>query len=132
MGMLDFQAAHWGQGVRDVQYFLVNSMRPERLAECERELVAGYCEERTRLGSPLDADEGWDQYRGFVFQTLMTAVVSLGLGSFTDSDAVMRAMLERAVAAARRLDFAGWMDDRRDEARTGNGQLPGTRTGSPS
>ncbi len=40
----------------------------------------------------------------------MTAVVSLGLGSFTDSDAVIRAMLERSTAAVQRLDFAGWLD----------------------
>jgi hypothetical protein len=85
-------------------------MRPERLAEDERELVSGYCEERTRLGAPLSAEEGFDQYRGFSFQTLMTAVVSLGLGSFTDSDAVMRAMLERAVAATHRLGFSAWLD----------------------
>ena len=110
MGMIDFQGAHWSKGIRDVQYFLINSMRPERLAEDERELVSGYCEERTRLGAPLSAEEGFDQYRGFSFQTLMTAVVSLGLGSFTDSDAVMRAMLERAVAATHRLGFSAWLD----------------------
>ena len=42
----------------------------------------------------------------------MTAVVSLGLGSFTDSDAVLQAMLERAVAATRRLRFGAWLDAR--------------------
>jgi hypothetical protein len=110
MGMLDFQGTHWSKGIRDVQYFLINSMRPERLAEHERELIAGYCEERTRLGAPLAADEAWEQYRGFSFQTLMTAVVSRGLGSFTDSDAVMQVMLERAVAATRRLAFGAWLD----------------------
>ncbi len=112
MGMIDFQGAHWSRGIRDVQYFLIHSMRPERLAACERDLVAAYCEERTRLGAPLSADEGLDQYRGFSFQSLMTAVVSLGLGSFTDSDAVVRAMLERSVAAVRRVDFAGWLEAR--------------------
>jgi hypothetical protein len=116
MGMIDFQAAHWSQGIRDVQYFLVNSMRPDTLADHERNLVAGYAEEVTRLGAPLSAPEAWEQYRGFSFQTLMTAVVSLGLGSFTDSEAVMRAMLERAVAATRRLDFEAWLDARVDES----------------
>jgi hypothetical protein len=110
MGMLDFQGTHWSKGIRDVQYFLINSMRPERLAEHERELIAGYCEDRTRLGAPLAADEAWEQYRGFSFQTLMTAVVSRGLGSFTDSDAVIQVMLERAVTATRRLGFGAWLD----------------------
>jgi hypothetical protein len=112
MGMLDFQAAHWGHGIRDVQYFLINSMRPEQLAAQERDLVAAYCEERTRLGAPLDPETGFEQYRGLSFQTLMTAVVSRGLGSFTDSDAVMQVMLERSVAATRRLGFEGWLDAR--------------------
>ena len=73
-------------------------------------LVAGYAEEVTRLGLPLSAEDAWHEYRGLAFQALMTAVVSLGLGSFTDSDAVMRAMLERSVAALHRLDYAGWLD----------------------
>jgi len=117
MGMIDFQGAHWSKGIRDVQYFLINSMRPEQLAELEQELVAGYAEEVTRLGAPLSAEEAWEQYRAFSFQTLMTAVVSLGLGSFTDSDAVMQAMLERSVAAMQRLDFGGWLDGRLDGSR---------------
>ena len=96
--------------VRDVQYFLINSMKPEDLAENERSLVAGYAEEVTRLGLPLSAEDAWHEYRGLAFQALMTAVVSLGMGSFTDSDAVMRAMLERSVAALHRLDYAGWLD----------------------
>lgn len=110
MGMLDFQGAHWSHGIRDVQYFLINSMRPELLARHEEELVAGYVEEVTRLGLPLGRDQAWQDYRAFSFQTLMTAVVSLGLGSFTDSDEVIRAMLERSVSAIQRLDFAAWLD----------------------
>ena len=116
MGMIDFQGAHWSQGIRDVQYFLINSMRAERLARHERELIATYCEEVTRLGAPISPDEAFERYRGFSFQTLMTAVVSRGLGSFTDSDAVMAAMLERAVAATRRLGFGGWLDARLAES----------------
>jgi hypothetical protein len=85
-------------------------MRPELLAEHEQALVESYAEEVTRLGAPLSADHAWDGYRAFSFQTLMTAVVSLGLGSFTDSDAIMWTMLERSVAATRRVDFAGWLD----------------------
>lgn len=111
MGMIDFQGAHWSRGIRDVQYFLINSMRPELLAEHERELVAGYAEESTRLGAPLASDAAWQDYRGFSFQTLMTAVVSLGLGSFTDSEAVMRMMLERSMAAVARLEFEEWLGE---------------------
>jgi hypothetical protein len=110
LGMLDFQGAHWGRGPRDVHYFLVNSMRPDVLARHEQSLFAAYVEERRRCAAPVDADVAWNEYRGFSFQTLMTAVVSLGLGSFTDSEDVMRAMLARSVAALHRLRFAEWLD----------------------
>jgi thiamine kinase-like enzyme len=64
MGMIDFQAAHRSQGIRDVQYFLINSMRPERLAEHELELVAGYCEER--LDDRLEGSPGGNgRYRRY-------------------------------------------------------------------
>jgi aminoglycoside phosphotransferase (APT) family kinase protein len=116
MGMIDFQGAHWGKGIRDVNYFLVNSMPPDLLADHEEELIAGYCEERTRLGAPLTVDDAFGEYRGFSFQTLMTAVVSLGLGSFTDSAEVMQMMLERSLAATRRLDFEGWLDAQIEQA----------------
>lgn len=112
LGMLDFQGAHWGRGPRDVHYCLVNSMEPELLARHEAELVAEYVAERARCGAPLDAEIAWEEYRAFSIQTLITAVVSLGLGSFTDSDDAVRAMLERSVASLRRLDFAGWLGER--------------------
>lgn len=106
IGMLDFQGAHFGAGLRDIQYFLVNSMTVIELAACERDLVRHYVEIVSDLGALITFAEAWEQYRAFSFQTLMTAVVSLGLGSFTDSDAVV---LERSTAAVRRLDFEGWL-----------------------
>jgi len=109
IGMLDFQGAHFGAGLRDVQYFLVNSMTVPELAACERDLVQHYVEIVSDLGAPIAFEDAWEQYRAFSFQTLMTAVVSLGLGSFTDSDEVVRVMLERSTAAVRRLDFEGWL-----------------------
>ena len=111
LGMLDFQGAHWGRGPRDVHYCLVNSMAPELLALHERDLVAEYADERSRHGAPLDAGRTWQEYRAFSIQTLITAVVSIGLGSFTDSDEAMRCMLTRSVAAFERLDFAGWLGE---------------------
>jgi hypothetical protein len=110
LGMLDFQGAHWGRGLRDVVYLLVNSMSPDLLARHEGSLVEHYVEERARLRAPIDVEAAFEEYRGFSFQVLMTAVVSLGLGSFTDSEAVMRAMLERSVTAVRRLRWSEWLE----------------------
>ena len=111
MGMLDWQAVQWAKGIRDVQYFLINSMREELLAEHERSLVAYYVAELEKRGVVLSEDDAWAQYRAYAFQTLMTSVVSLGLGTMTDMDEVLAVLLRRSVAAIRRTDFAAWLDE---------------------
>ena len=58
----------------------------------------------------LPADRAREQYRALSFQTLMVAVVSLGLGSLTEREATLRTVLRRAVAAIDRLDLAGWLE----------------------
>ena len=35
MGLIDFQGMHWCKGIRDVQYFLINSLEPDLLAAHE-------------------------------------------------------------------------------------------------
>lgn len=112
MGMLDWQAAHWGKGIRDVQYFLSNSLPADVLASCERDLVNYYVGQRGRYGAPVDAQETWQDYRGISFHPLMTIIVSIGFGGLNrEQDAVMTEVLRRAVASAQRLDYAGWLDD---------------------
>ncbi|MFW2389738.1 MAG: phosphotransferase [Polyangiales bacterium] len=111
MGMLDWQAVQWAKGIRDVQYFLINSMQQNLLAANERELIRHYVAELARHGVALDEDVAWEQYRAYSFQTLMTSVVSLGLGTMTDMDEVLAVILQRSVAAIRRTNFAGWLDE---------------------
>jgi len=110
MGMLDWQAVQWAKGIRDVQYFLINSLREEVLAANERELIEHYVAELASHGVTLETEEAWAQYRAYSFQTLMTSVVSLGTASMTDMDEVLEVILARSVAAIRRTDFAGWLD----------------------
>ena len=110
MGMLDWQAAQWAKGIRDVQYFLINSMKEDALAANERALIAHYVAELRRHSVALSEEEAWAQYRAYAFQTLMTSVVSLGLGTMTDMDEVLEVILARSVAAIRRTDFAGWLN----------------------
>jgi len=109
MGMLDWQAAQWAKGIRDVQYFLINSMHEDLLAANERKLIRHYVSELARHGVTLDEEEAWAQYRAYSFQTLMTSVVSLGLGTMTDMDEVLAVILERSVAAIRRNNFSDWL-----------------------
>ena len=105
-----FQAAHWGKGIRDVQYFLIDSLPAEVLAAHEQDLVRYYLDCLGEYGVTLGFEEAWEQYRAFSFQTLMTIVVSLGLGGLTEKDSVMEEILRRSVAAVQRVDFAGWLE----------------------
>jgi hypothetical protein len=111
MGMLDWQAVQWAKGIRDVQYFLINSLREGVLAAHERELIEHYVAELERHGVELSYEEAWEQYRAYSFQTLMTSVVSLGTASMTDMDEVLQTILARSVAAVRRVGFANWLGE---------------------
>jgi len=111
MGMLDWQAVQWAKGIRDVQYFLINSLREDVLAAHERELIEYYVAELERHGVTLPYEEAWEQYRAYSFQTLMTSVVSLGTASMTDMDEVLQTILSRSVAAVRRVGFADWLGE---------------------
>ncbi|MBW2161779.1 MAG: phosphotransferase, partial [Deltaproteobacteria bacterium] len=111
MGMLDWQAVQWAKGIRDVQYFLINSLREDVLAAHERELIEHYVAELDSHGVTLPYEEAWEQYRAYSFQTLMTSVVSLGTASMTDMDEVLQTILSRSVAAVRRVGFADWLGE---------------------
>ena len=111
MGMLDFQAAHWSKGIREVQYFLIDSVAVEILAECEEDLVRYYFAQLTADGGELSFATAWEQCRAYSFQTLMTIVVSLGLGPLTEKDALMEEILRGSVAAVERVNFAGWLKE---------------------
>lgn len=111
MGMIDFQGMHWCKGIRDLQYFLINSLEPELLAEHEDALIDFYLGELSRHGVTLDPKDAREQYCAFSFQTLMVAVTSIGLGSLTERDATVRTVLRRSVAGIERLRFADWLND---------------------
>lgn len=110
MGMLDFQAVHWGNGIRDVQYFLIDSLPAEVLAAKEQDLVRYYVDRRGHHGTAITFDTTWQEYRSFTYHTLMTIVVSIGFGALNeDQDSLMAEILCRAVAAVQRVDYAGWL-----------------------
>ena len=110
MGMIDFQGLQWCKGIRDVQYHLINSLEPEVLAKHEDELIDHYIADLGRHGVELDPESARDQYRALSFQTLMVAVVSIGLGSLTERDDTIRTLLRRSVAAIDRLSFGEWLE----------------------
>ena len=112
MGMLDWQAAHWGKGIRDVQYFLIDSLPAATLADHEQDLVAYYVSRRAAHGAPIDPSVSWEEYRSFTFHTLMTIIVSIGFGGLNqEQDSLMTEILRRAVAAVERADYPQWLGD---------------------
>jgi hypothetical protein len=117
MGMLDWQAVHWGKGVRDVQYFLIDSLPVHVLADCERELLDYYVSRRSFHGEAIDPEQAWQEYRSFSYHTLMTIVVSIGFGALNEEqDSLMQEILQRAVEAVVRLDYSQWLEDFLHEA----------------
>lgn len=112
MGMLDFQAVHWGNGIRDVQYFLIDSLPQDLLAANEQDLLRYYLERRAHYGAPLDFEQSWQSYRSFSYHALMTIVVSIGFGALNaEQNVLMETLLARAVSAVQRVDYAGWLDE---------------------
>lgn len=110
--MLDWQAAQWGQGIRDVHYFLTDSLPADVLAANEQELVQYYLEVLASHGVVLGFAETWYQYRGFSFQTWMTIVVSMGFGAMTEHmDELMPEIHRRCLASIERLQLGDWLDE---------------------
>jgi hypothetical protein len=110
VGMIDFQATHWSKGMRDVQYFMINSLEPDVLAANDERLIRGYCEQLKRYGTTLSFDEAWEQYRAFSFQTLMVGIVPLGLSPLTERSETVLAVTRRGAAAVERLGFREWLE----------------------
>jgi hypothetical protein len=110
IGMIDFQGMHWCKGIRDVQYFLINSLEPDLLAAHEQQLIDFYIAQLALHGVCLDAEDARTQYRGYSLQTLMVGLTSIGLGTLTERHETVRTLLRRSIAAMERLDFASWLE----------------------
>jgi hypothetical protein len=111
MGMIDFQGMHWCRGIRDVQYFLINSIEPELLAAHENELIDFYVDELAGRGVSLSPKDAREQYCAYSFQTLMVALTSIGLGTLTERNETVRTILRRSVAGIERQNFSAWLDE---------------------
>jgi thiamine kinase-like enzyme len=62
-GLLDWQVHQRGQGMRDVSYFMINSMSEELRLAHQEELIRHYLATLQELGVRLDFDAAWRQYR---------------------------------------------------------------------
>jgi hypothetical protein len=62
-GLLDWQVHQRGQGMRDVAYFLINSLSEELRLAHQEALIAHYLSTLRDLGVALEFDTAWRQYR---------------------------------------------------------------------
>ena len=63
VGFLDWQVTQLGQGMRDITYFLINSISTELRREHQEDLIRHYLSSLGDLGVTLDFDTAWRQYR---------------------------------------------------------------------
>lgn len=62
-GLLDWQVSQLGQGMRDISYFMINSLDEALRLEHQERLIRHYLATLRELGVSLDFDTAWRQYR---------------------------------------------------------------------
>jgi hypothetical protein len=98
-GFLDWAMTGFAPGLRDVAYFLGNSVPTDLRRAQERRLIAGYCEGLSERGVTLDMEEAWDQYKVHLVSAWIAAVVTAGMGSKWQPIEIGMAATMRANAA---------------------------------
>jgi Phosphotransferase enzyme family len=80
-GFFDWAIASRAPGVRDVAYFMCNSLPIEVRRAHERPLLARYRDALTANGWPLDEQTAHDQYRIFSIYSWIAAVSTAAMGT---------------------------------------------------
>lgn len=101
-GLLDWQVCQFGQGMRDVTYFLVNSLAEKIRLEHQESLIRHYLVTLAEHGATLDFDTAWRQYRLQSVYAWIAGVVTAP--SNFQPDTVVVAGLSRACKAILDLD----------------------------
>ena len=106
VGLLDWQVVQQAQAMRDVTYFLCNSVPTELRRTHERTLIDRH---RTTLAehgaAPPTADDAWEQHRLHALYAWIAAAFTAGAATL-QRDAVVRAGVARAARAVLDLDAA--------------------------
>jgi aminoglycoside phosphotransferase (APT) family kinase protein len=98
-GFLDWAMVSAAPGLRDVAYFLGNSVPTELRRERERALIGRYAERLRERGIGLDLDAAWQQYRLQLITAWIAAVVTAAMGSQWQPIEIGMAATARADAA---------------------------------
>jgi hypothetical protein len=98
-GFLDWAMAGCAPGMRDVAYFLGNSVPTDLRRALERQLIDRYCKGIAKHGAVPDIEEAWDQYKVHLISAWIAAVVTAGMGSKWQPIEIGMAATMRADAA---------------------------------
>jgi hypothetical protein len=108
VGLLDWACVCRGPGLRDVSYYLCNSVPTEIRREHEKDLLLRYLEKLEAAGGiALPFDEAWQQHRRLATCSWIAATVTAAAGSRMQSiETGLRAM-DRSTKAITDLDTPG-------------------------
>ena len=111
-GFYDWAVACRAPGVRDVAYFLCNSLPVETRRSEQDSLLARYRAALAHHGWALDADAVDDQYRLFAVYSWVAAVSTAAMGTRWQPEEVTRPALLSTTAAIDDLDVPGLLAER--------------------
>jgi hypothetical protein len=110
-GLLDWQVAQRGQGMRDVSYFLVTSLTRELRRAHERELIDLWRAVLEDEGVEAPTSEAaWRQHRLHAIYAWIGSAVTAAAGDL-QPEPIARAGLSRASVALVELDSLGGLDE---------------------
>jgi len=110
VGFLDWQVVQRGQGMRDVSYFLINSVPTALRREEQRNLIGLYLATLAEHGVAAPAfDLAWEQYRLHAFYTWIGAAVTAAATTL-QAASIARAGLARSCTALMDLDSLTALD----------------------
>lgn len=111
-GFYDWAVASHYPGMRDVAYFLCNSLPTETRRAEERALLERYRSGLARAGVDLDPDLAQEQYGLFSIYSWIAATTTAAMGSKWQPAEVGRRATERTTQAIIDLDVLGLLTER--------------------
>ena len=114
VGFYDWAVAGRLPGMRDVAYFLCNSMSPEQRRSSQDELIARYRAGLAAHGVELDAAVADEQYRIFAVYSWISATTTTAMGDQLQPFEIGRAAMDRATEAIMDLGSIDVLRDRLD------------------
>jgi aminoglycoside phosphotransferase (APT) family kinase protein len=111
-GFYDWAVAGRGPGIRDVAYFLCNSLHVETRRAEERSLLDRYLAALSAKGCSLDAGTAHEQYRLFSVYSWIAAASTAAMGSQWQPIDVSRAAMVSTTEAIADLDAVGLLEER--------------------